>query len=104
MIATVALPYGLVEYPGEDAEAAPSAIEVMAAAGGRPSRPPTRAPSRPGCRSTPAAAADAAVVAEPADRPLVSTPAGLPRRRDDEPGESLGAGDRARRPWPRPRP
>ena len=88
MIATVALPYGLVEYPGEDAEAAPSALEVMAAAGGRTTRPRRTPRPAPVPVNAGGAVNGSAVVAEPTDRPLVATPAGLPRRRDDEPGES----------------
>jgi hypothetical protein len=87
MIATVALPNGLVEYPGEDAEAAPSAIEVMAAAGGRTTRP-RRTPRPAPVTVSAGGAANGAAVAEPTDRPLVATPAGLPRRNDAEPGES----------------
>jgi signal transduction histidine kinase len=80
IVATVALPYGLVEYPDEDSVPAPSALEVMAAVGGRPTRGrrPTKAPV-----VVPAAPEPA----EPASmQPMVPVPSapptngGLPRR------------------------
>ena len=75
VVATVELPYGLVEYPGEDATPAPSALEVMASVGGRPTRP------RRTARPVPTASSPASPTEVPAPAaPLVATPAGLPRR------------------------
>ncbi len=79
--ATVELPYGLVEYPEEQAHPAPSAIEVMAAAGGRATRP--RRTSKPvavnaGSTAT-AGNGSSPITPMPADAPLVE-PGSLPRR------------------------
>ena len=95
VVATVELPYGLVEYPGEDAAPAPSALEVMASVGGRPTR------ARRTARPAPARP----LVAGPAGRgrrapaaPLVATPAGLPRRGGAEPSPTAPPATDA--PWP----
>jgi hypothetical protein len=77
VVATVELPYGLVEYPGEDAAPAPSALEVMASVGGRPTRP--RRTARPAPTAAAASPAPPVEAAAPA-APMVATPAGLPRR------------------------
>ena len=80
VVATVELPYGLVEYPGEDAAPAPSALEVMASVDGRPTRP------RRTARPAPVVSSSAPPVEAPAPvAPLVATPAGLPRRGGAEP-------------------
>jgi signal transduction histidine kinase len=80
IVATVALPYGLVEYPDEESVPAPSALEVMAAVGGRPTR--GRRPSK-----APVPVPAAAAPAEPGSmQPMIPVPsgpptsAGLPRR------------------------
>lgn len=86
VVATVELPYGLVEYPGEGADPSPSAFEVMASVGGRPTRPrrtprpqPVPVASAPveEAPAPPMTMPEAPVVSAP---PLVATPAGLPRR------------------------
>ncbi|HEY6532455.1 MAG TPA: ATP-binding protein [Acidimicrobiales bacterium] len=101
VVATVALPYGLVEYPGEDRDlsSSPSPIEVMAAVDGRPTRT-RRTASRPKPVPVPVGApADGTEVEmapgvlpsrvpEAAPAPVAApepTPAGLPRRRVSEP-------------------
>jgi signal transduction histidine kinase len=98
VIATVELPYGLVEYPGEEAQPSPSALEVMASVGGRPAR--ARRTTRSTAVTVPSSpVVDEPTVAEPPP-PLVSTPAGLPRRGGD-PG-AVPAGAPAPAPAPAP--
>jgi signal transduction histidine kinase len=103
--ATVALPYGLVEYPGDDdLTSAPNPIEVMAAVDGRPTRTrrtnnrprpvpvPAGAPTEgheteteivPGVLPSRVPSPGSVPAAAPAEsRPAPEpTPAGLPRRR-----------------------
>lgn len=102
--ATVSLPYGLVEYPGEDsASTSPSPIELMAAVDGRPTRP-RRSGNRPRPAPVPVPAGGMArttdddrvtvpdVVTGPVSAPVAPvsepTPAGLPRR---QPNPAEGA-------------
>ncbi len=94
IVATVELPYGLVEYPGEEAQPAPSPLEVMASVGGRPTR--TRRPARPAAvpvgAGAPAESASSDAPA-PVGEPMVPVevpspgPSGLPMRRGADPSD-----------------
>ena len=111
VVATVNLPYSVVEYPGDESEPNPTAAEVMEAVEARPkrgrraSRPAAAAvsagtTSAPETESTPATdhtpgpaptpEREAPVVSEPSEPPPTPTSAGLPRRRGapDQPSGS----------------
>jgi signal transduction histidine kinase len=102
IVASVHLPYSLVEYAGEDREDVPSPLDVMGSLEGRPAR--ARRTARPvpvhaGAPSPNGTADDAARVApappvapvEPAvPAEPATTPEGLPRRRS-EPARSAPA-------------